>query len=149
MHEADIEAVVPQGLIHSSACLASAQKLPTQRRLRCRTEVEAGVHRGTLGSLERHYTADEMRVRSETAENITSEELRKVQVILPLSAMPPDARKKAWAAAAAAAKKRHLALGVAGNPVFCQLPYFRCAVVPTVQVTLPGVESAATLSLQM
>lgn len=124
VHAAEVAANVPKGYLQVVGGAHPAQPMSLQRRMDCRIAFTT-VPRSELHDLERHWTADEILQRAKAAAAITAEEVSKVQACLPLHAMTPVARKKAWIEATKAANARHLALGVAGLPVFAELPYFR------------------------
>lgn len=121
---AEVAAGVPQGYLRIVGGGHPSQPMSLQRRMVCRRGFTT-VQRTELHDLERHWTADEILQRAKAAAAITAEELTKVQARLPLHAMSPEARKKAWKEASKAANGKHLTLGVAGLPVFAELPYFR------------------------
>ena len=122
----------------------SRSVLPLQRRMALRLSGFVSVPRVALGTLERHWTEDEMLARAQEAERVRQQEIARQEARIPLAAMEPNARSKAWARASTAANKRHLAMGVAGLALFSQLHYFRCASRPGC-VSLPPSRTVALL----
>lgn len=128
---------VPQGSFKVVGGGAPADAPDQQRRMGIRRREYVDVPRSSLGPLESHWTADEMRDASVRAAAISQQELARVHAAAPPDLLSPAARAKAWERATTAANSRHLELGVSGNPPFSQLPYFRC--VPVSIPALPAV----------
>ena len=125
LHAAEVAAGVPQGTLQVAGGGKPADPLSVSRRLRCRSDYLAGVKRQSLGTLERHWTADEMLQRAKAADQMTSDEFAKVSAHTSVASLAPAERRKAWGEASSAANARHLEHGVAGLPVYAQLHYFR------------------------
>lgn len=124
-HGEEAAAGVPQGSMLVVGGGPPADAPDRTRRLGMRQRKFTDIARASMGPLESHWTADEMRAAADRAAAITRQEHARQAAVAPPEGLSAAARADSWALAKNAANTRHLLLGVAGLPPFAQLPYFR------------------------